>query len=127
GDDAHASFLPQAFGHAFAVAEFGNIEPEKKSAGRAHVTVSVADDLVGQIELRRIELAVFHDVRLIAVSRNGDVLERDWNLRRRDVAQFEESREEAPVAGDETDAQARQVRPFRQRVEYDDVGEIGAR
>src|SRR6185312_16695641 len=50
GDDAHASFLPQAFGHAFAVAEFGNIEPEKKSAGRAHVTVSVADDLVGQIE-----------------------------------------------------------------------------
>src|SRR6185312_17124454 len=79
GDDAHASFLPQAFGHAFAVAEFGNIEPEKKSAGRAHVTVSVADDLVGQIELRRIELAVFHHVRLIAVSRNGDVLERDWN------------------------------------------------
>ncbi len=47
-------------------------------------------------------------------------------MRRGDIAQLEVAREEAAVAGDEADAQPRQVRPLRQRLELDDVGEVGA-
>ena len=63
-------------------------------------------------------------MRLVAIGGDGDVLHRHRHLRRGDVAQFEIRGEEAAVAGGKADAQARQARALRQRMEDDDVGEI---
>ena len=52
-----ASFLPKPLGDDLAAAVCGDIEPEKESAGRTLVSVAVADDLVGEIELGGIEFA----------------------------------------------------------------------
>src|SRR6476660_9110149 len=45
--DAHAGLFPEPLRHHFAAALFCNIEPEEKPAGRAFVTVAIADDLIG--------------------------------------------------------------------------------
>ena len=63
-------------------------------------------------------------MRLVAVGGDRDLLRRHRHLRRGDIAQFEIGGEKAAVAGREADAQARQVRALRQRVEHHDVGEI---
>ena len=101
-----------------------DVEPEEEAAGRTLVAVAVADDLVGEIELGDVELAVVLDMGLVAVGRDGDLLRRHRHLRRRDVAQLDVAAEEAAVAGGEADAQSRQVGALRQRVEHDDVAEI---
>ena len=126
GHDAHAGLLPQPLGHDLAAAVFRHVEPKKKSAGRTLVAVAVADDLIGEIELGRIELAVFPHMRLIAIGGDGDMLRRARHLRRRDIAQLEKGRQKAAVAGGEADAQAGQVRALGQRVENHGVGEIGS-
>ena len=72
--DAHAGFRPQALGHDFAAAEFRHVEPEEKSAGRPLVAVAVADDLVGEIELGVVQLAILFDMRLVVIGGDGDVL-----------------------------------------------------
>ena len=68
-----------------------DIEPEEKAAGRTLVAVAVADDLVGEIEFRAIELAVLFDMRFVVIGRDRDVLQRHRHLRRGDVAQLEKA------------------------------------
>ncbi len=125
GHHAHAGLSPQLLGHGFAAAMSGNVEPEKEAARRPLVAVAVADDLVGEIELCIVEPAVLFDVAFVAIGGDRDVLRRHRHLRRRDVAQFEKGGEEILVAGGKADAQARQVRALRQRMEYDHVVEVG--
>ncbi|MGY4599698.1 hypothetical protein ACVWXL_007444 [Bradyrhizobium sp. GM22.5] len=100
-------------------------QTQKAGIGPA-IAVTIADDLVGEIELDAVEPAVLLDMRLVAVSNGRDMLQRDRHLRRRDVAQFEEHADEFFVAGGEADAQARQVRALGQRLERDHAGEIRA-
>ena len=99
-----------------------DVEPEEEAAGRALVAVAVADDLIGEIEFRDVELAVLLDMGLVAIGRDRDLLRRHRHLRRRDVAQLDVAAEEAAVAGGEADAQAGQVGALGQRVEHHDVG-----
>jgi len=66
-------------------------------------------------------------MRLVAIGGDGHALRRHRHLRRRDVAQLQEAREELSVAGGKADAQPRQVRALGQRLEFDHVGEIGTR
>src|ERR1019366_2494908 len=83
GPDGPPAPLPQPLGHDLAAAVFRYVEPEKKSAGRTFVIVAVADDLVGEIELGRIELTIFPHMRLVAIGGDGDMLRRARHLRRR--------------------------------------------
>ena len=63
----------------------------------------------------------------VAVGDDRDLLGRLRHLRGGDVAQVQKLGEEAPVAGGKADAQARQARALRERVEHGDVGEVGPR
>ena len=102
----------------------GDVEPEQEAAGRPPVAVAVAEDLVGEIELLRVERAALVDMRLVVIGGDRDALRRHRHLRRRHVAQLEEAGEELAVAGDEADAQAGQVRALRQRLEHHHVLEV---
>ncbi len=126
GHDAQARLAPEPQRGGLIAALRRDVEPEKEAAGRPPIAVAVADDLVGEIEFLRVEPAVLLDMRLVAVGGDRDPLRRHRHLRRRDVAQLEEAREECAVAGGEADAQPRQVRALRQRLELDHVGEIRA-
>src|SRR4051812_37893238 len=66
GHDTHAGFLPQALGHDLAAAVWQNVEPEKKTSSRTFVAITIADDLVSEIELGIVEPAVFLDMRFVA-------------------------------------------------------------
>ena len=92
GHDAHAGLAHSRFGHGFAAAVARNVEPEEEAAGRPLVAVAVADDLVGEIEFRGVEPAVVLDMRLVAIGRDRDLLQRHRHLRRGDVAQLEDRR-----------------------------------
>jgi hypothetical protein len=51
---------------------------------------------------------------LVVIGGNANMLQRHRHLRRGDVAQFEERREEAAIAGGKAYAQARKRRALRQ-------------
>ncbi len=51
------------------------------------------------------------------------MLDRRLHLRRGDGAEAGEGRDEAGIAGHEAGAQARQARPFGQRLERDHIGQ----
>src|SRR2546421_487181 len=72
GNDAKPAVAPEFHGCGFIAALLAHIEPEEEAAGRPLVAVAAADDLVGKIELRDIELAVLIDMRLVAVGRGSD-------------------------------------------------------
>src|SRR4029077_16025570 len=99
GNDAKPAVAPEFHGCGLVTALLAHIEPEEEAAGRALVAVAAADDLVGKIELRDIELAVLLDVGFVAVSRDCDLLRRHRHLWRRDVAQLDVAAEEAAIAG----------------------------
>ena len=46
-----------------------DIEPEEKSAGRPRIAVAVADDLIGEIELRDDRAGDFLHMRFVAIGR----------------------------------------------------------
>jgi hypothetical protein len=64
-------------------------------------------------------------MRLVAIGGDRDVLQRHRHLWGCDIAQLVKGSEKLAVAGGETDAHAGQVRTLRQRLERDDVGEVG--
>ena len=82
GQHAQARFLPQLHRRAFAAAVLRHVEPKEEAAGRALVAVAIADDLVGEIELRFVERTILVDMRLIFISCGSRVLQRFRNLRR---------------------------------------------
>src|SRR5262249_42210697 len=96
---------PERQRRRFATALRGNVEPQKEAAGGTPIAVTIADNLIGEIELRPIATAIVLDMCLVVVSRDGDALCRHRHLRRRDVAQVKIRRKEAPVAGGEADPQ----------------------
>src|ERR1700742_4125020 len=51
GNHAHAGVAIKFPRHRFVAAEVGNIEPDAEAAGRALVAVTIAENLVGEIEL----------------------------------------------------------------------------
>src|SRR5581483_6824769 len=107
-------------------ASLADIEPDAEAAGRPLVAVAIAENLIGEIELDAIELAVLFDMNFVAVGGGRDMLQRHRNLRSGDIAQLMEGGEEFPVAGGKADAHARQVRALRQRLERDHAGEVGS-
>ncbi|MGY4484002.1 hypothetical protein ACVWWR_003193 [Bradyrhizobium sp. LM3.2] len=112
--------------HRHVVADFGRVEPDAEAGIGPAIIVTIADDLVGEIELDPVKPAILLDMRLVAVSNCRDMLERNRHLRCRNVAQLEEHADELFVAGGKTDAHARQVGALRQRLERDHAGEVGA-
>src|SRR3984957_689337 len=103
GHPAQAGFAPKLQGRRLAAALRRNVEPEKKSAGRAFVAVAVTDDLVGEIEFLAVEAPVLLDVLLVVIGGDGDMLHRRRHHGRGDVAQFEIGLHERAVAGGEAD------------------------
>src|SRR6266567_8588069 len=69
---AQSRFLPELERHGFAAALRRHVEPEKEAAGRTLVAITVADDLIGEIELGPIERAVLLHVRFITIGRDRD-------------------------------------------------------
>jgi hypothetical protein len=121
---AHAA-IPEKFHRGgFVAAMCGNIKPDAEAAGWPPVAETIAENLVGEIELDPVEPAVLIDMGFVAISCHRNMLQRHRHLRRRDIAQFVEAREKIFVAGDEADAHAWKVRAFGERLEGDDVGEI---
>src|SRR4051794_8760639 len=116
GNDAQAAVAPQVPGDRLITALPAHVEPEEEAAGRTLIAITVADDLIGEVELRDIERAVVLDMGLVAVGRDGDLLRRHRHLRRRDVAQLDVARQEPAVAGGKADTQPRQVGALGQRV-----------
>src|SRR5262245_39940924 len=112
--NANTRLGPQALCYSLAATLFRDVQPEEKSAGRALIPVTVADDLIGEIELLGIEPAVIAHMYLVVISGDRHILGGCWDLRRRDVPQFKVWREKSPVAGGEADAQAGQARALRQ-------------
>src|SRR5579883_1118902 len=127
GNDPHTGLAIELHRHRLVAAKTGHVEPDTEAAVGPLVAVAAAEDLVGEIELDAIEPAVLLDMRLVAIGRDRDMLQRHRHLRRRDVAQLEEQAEEPSVAGGKADAHARQIRALRQRLEGDHAGEIIAR
>ena len=74
-----------------------DVEPQVEAAGRPPIAVTVADDLVGEIELGAIELPVLLHMRLVAIGGDRDLLRRHRHLRGRDIAQLDEAGEETTV------------------------------
>jgi hypothetical protein len=76
--------------------------------------IAITKDPVGEIELRAIKAAIFLDMRLVVIGRDGNHL--DWlrHLRGCDVAQIHVSREKMRISGREAAAQARKTRALRQ-------------
>src|SRR5277367_830767 len=72
GHDAHAGVTPQRKCRRLAAALRRNIQPQEKSSGRPAIAVTIADDLIGEIEFLAIETAVFLDLRLVAIGGDGD-------------------------------------------------------
>ena len=75
--DAHAGFRPQPLRDRFATAMLRHVEPEEEAAGRTLVAVTISDDLVGEIELGVVELAILLDVSFVgydAIARVGVVV-----------------------------------------------------
>src|SRR5262245_3026116 len=107
--NANTRLGPEALCYSLAATLFRDVQPEEKSAGRALISETVADDLVGKIELLGIEPAIIAHMRLVVVSGDRYVLGGCRHLRRRDVPQFKVRREKASVAGSEADAQAGQA------------------
>src|SRR5262249_57473372 len=54
---AQPRLAPQPQRHSFIAALRRDVQPQKESAGRPPVAVTVADDLVGGIEFLRVEAA----------------------------------------------------------------------
>src|SRR5712672_281559 len=76
GNDAKPAVAPKFYGCGFVTAVLAHVEPEEEAAGRSLVAVAAADDLVGEIEFRNVELAVLLDVRFVAIGRDSDLLGR---------------------------------------------------
>src|SRR5438477_10492205 len=70
---AHASLFPKFSRHHLAAALLADIEPEEKSTRWTLVPITVADDLVGEIEFRAIERAVFLHMRLVVIRCDRDL------------------------------------------------------
>src|SRR3569623_47286 len=84
--DAHAGLLEQPQGNGRIVADLGRIEPDTEAGIGPAIAVTIADDLVGEIELDPVESADLLDMRFVAIGTGRDMLERHRYLRRRDVA-----------------------------------------
>src|SRR6516164_355805 len=76
GHDAHAGLAPERQRRRFATALRGNVEPQKEAAGGTPIAITIADNLIGEVELRPIETAIVLDMCLVVVSRDGDALRR---------------------------------------------------
>src|ERR1700753_2561505 len=109
GNHAHAGVAIESYRCRLVAALLCDIEPDAEAAGRALVAVAIAEDLVGEIELDAIELAVLFDMRLVAIGGGCDLLQRHRHLRGCDIAQLVEGGEKCLVAGGKADAHARQV------------------
>src|SRR5215470_7652494 len=87
-----------------------HVKPEQETAGGPVIAVTAAENLIGEIELQRIEPAVFLDMGLVRIGSDRDPLRRQRHLRGGDVAQLQKRAEEVAVASHEAYAQAGQVR-----------------
>src|SRR5262245_5148541 len=85
-DNPHASLSPQLFCRDLAATLFGYVEPKEKTSSGTFITVTFADDLVGEIEFLGIEFPVFFNVRLILIGGDRDILRGSRHLRCCDVA-----------------------------------------
>src|SRR5215472_15046264 len=63
GNDAQTALTPELHGGGFIAPARRHVEPQIEAAGRPPVAVAIADDLIGEIELRRIEAAVLLHMR----------------------------------------------------------------
>src|SRR5215471_17305300 len=88
GNNANAGVPIESYGRRFVAAVLRNIEPDAEAAGWAFVTVAIAENLIGEIELGAIKLAVLLDMRLVAVGCDRDMLQRHRHLRGGDIAQL---------------------------------------
>src|SRR5215813_1190635 len=66
-DHAHACVAIEFDTRRFVATVLAHIEPDAEAARRALVAIAVTEDLVGEIELDAVELAVVHDMRLVAI------------------------------------------------------------
>src|SRR5450631_912880 len=127
GHHAHAAVLVEFYRRCLIAAAGRHIEPDAETTGGAMITITIAEDLVGEIELDPVEPPVLLDMGLVAVGRDRDMLQWHWHLGCCDIAQFVKHAEKFPVAGRKADPHARQVRSLRQRLERNHIGEIRPR
>src|SRR5215469_9872103 len=62
---AYAALAPESRGCGLTAALRRDVEPQEEAAGRPAIAVAVADDLIGEIELQPVEVAVRFHVRLV--------------------------------------------------------------
>src|ERR1700687_5298311 len=114
GHYAHAAVLVEFYRRRFVAAALRHIKPDAEAAGGPAIAITTAENLVGEIELDPVERPVLLDMRLVAVGRDRDMLQRHRHLGRGDIAQLVKHPEKFPVAGGKADAHARQIRTPRQ-------------
>src|SRR6266852_984149 len=98
---AHAAVLVELDRRRFVAAMGRDIEPDAEAAGGPAIAIAIAKNLVGEIEFHSIEPPVLLDMRLVAIGRDGDMLQRHRYLGRGDIAQLVKCAEKFPVAGSE--------------------------
>src|ERR1700694_297034 len=124
GHYAHAAVLVEFYRRRFVAAALRHIKPDAEAAGGPAIAITTAENLVGEIELDPVEPPVLLDMRLVAVGRDRDMLQRHRHLGCSDVAQLMKHAQEFLVARRKSDPHARQVRALRQRLKYNDICKV---
>ena len=85
---AHAAVPVEFDRRRFVAAMRRHVEPHAETAGRTMITITIAENLIGEIEFETVEPSVFLDMRLVAVGGDGDMLQWHRHLGRSDIAQL---------------------------------------
>src|SRR5258706_13992401 len=126
GHHANAAVLVEFHRRRFVAAVVRDIEPDAEAAGGSAIAVAITENLIGEIELDAVEPPVLLDMRLVAVGRDRDMLQRHRHLGCGDIAQLVKYAEKFLVAGGKAYPHAREIRALRQRLKRNDIGKIRA-
>ena len=75
GHHAHARVLVEFDRRRLVAAVLRYVEPNTKAPGGPPIPITIAEDLVGEIEFDPVQPAVLLDMRLVAIGNGRDMLE----------------------------------------------------